>query len=313
MQIRDEASLFPITSDPVTPPLRWVGGKRWLVPALKVLWNSVQATDLCEPFMGGLAVAFGLRPQRAALSDFNRHVVNFYEHVAAGMSPNDIGGWPSLDAATFTSVRARFNELALGGGSATREAALLFYWLNRACYGGVCRFNKDGRFNVPFDPTGNYTIVDSFDDYASALAGWSIRHGDFRDSMPGAGSFLYVDPPYDDGFVGYNGEGFTWGDQLALADMIAAHDGPVVASNSATERIMALYAEKGFTVALLPSQRGFGVKAGEMFAYRGFTEAAGYEALSKVPVFDEAAPRDEAEPLMLNLFDAPDIQVPAAA
>jgi len=54
---------------PVRPPLKWAGGKRWLVPHLTELWKPYNDRRLVEPFCGGLAVALSLRPQRALLND----------------------------------------------------------------------------------------------------------------------------------------------------------------------------------------------------------------------------------------------------
>jgi DNA adenine methylase len=54
------------------PPLKWAGGKRWLVPHLIPLWQPHSYRRLVEPFCGGLAVALSLRPTRALLNDANR-------------------------------------------------------------------------------------------------------------------------------------------------------------------------------------------------------------------------------------------------
>src|SRR5713226_5337620 len=59
------------------PPLKWAGGKRWLVPHLMRLWMPHRARRLVEPLCRGLAVALGLSPARALLNDANAHVINF--------------------------------------------------------------------------------------------------------------------------------------------------------------------------------------------------------------------------------------------
>jgi DNA adenine methylase len=59
------------------PPLKWAGGKRWLVPHLRPLWEPFANRRLVEPFCGGLAVALGLMPDRALLNDRNPHLINF--------------------------------------------------------------------------------------------------------------------------------------------------------------------------------------------------------------------------------------------
>jgi len=65
----------------VRPPLKWAGGKRWQVLHLRPFWEPESARRLVEPFCGGLAVALGLRPERALLNDVNPHLINFYRHL----------------------------------------------------------------------------------------------------------------------------------------------------------------------------------------------------------------------------------------
>ncbi|MEO6667298.1 MAG: DNA adenine methylase, partial [Nitrospiria bacterium] len=70
---------------PIAPPLKWAGGKRWLLPVLARLWGGHEHRRLAEPFMGGLGVALGLGPMRALLNDSNPHVVNFYRQLRSGL------------------------------------------------------------------------------------------------------------------------------------------------------------------------------------------------------------------------------------
>src|SRR5215468_4408006 len=67
------------------PPLKWAGGKRWLVPELIGLWEPYRKRRYVEPFCGGLAGALGLLPSKALLNDVNPHLINFYEQVKRGL------------------------------------------------------------------------------------------------------------------------------------------------------------------------------------------------------------------------------------
>ena len=67
--------------------------------------------------------------------------------------------------------------------------------------------------------------------------------------------FIYADPPYDVEFTQYAKEGFTWDDQVRTAQWLTRHKGPVVLSNQATRRIVALYRQLGFTVQFLSAPR----------------------------------------------------------
>lgn len=68
------------------PPLKWAGGKRWLVSHLKSIWEANTKRRYVEPFCGGLAVVLGLQPKQALLNDVNPHLINFYRHVQNGLS-----------------------------------------------------------------------------------------------------------------------------------------------------------------------------------------------------------------------------------
>src|SRR5262245_20098145 len=127
------------------PPLKWAGGKRWQVPHLRPIWQPHARRRLVEPFCGGLAVALGLRPARALLNDANPHLINFYRWLQRGLTID----FPMENLASrFYAHRVRFNQLLADGNTASREAAGLFYYLNRTGFNGLCRFNKSGEFNV---------------------------------------------------------------------------------------------------------------------------------------------------------------------
>ena len=75
----------PVARTTLTPPLKWAGGKRWLVPTLLPLWQPYAQRQLVEPFVGGMAVTLGLQPVRALLNDTNPHLMNFYRWLQRGL------------------------------------------------------------------------------------------------------------------------------------------------------------------------------------------------------------------------------------
>ena len=115
------------------PPLKWAGGKRWLVPRLAGLWQPHSSRRYVEPFCGGLAAPLGLIPKRARLNDVNPHLINFYKHLQHGLA---ITIEMKNEAEGFYRQRDRFNELIENGKSPSSEAAQLFYYLNRTCQTG---------------------------------------------------------------------------------------------------------------------------------------------------------------------------------
>ena len=258
------------------PPLKWAGGKRWLLPHLEPLWAPNRERRLAEPFCGGLGVALGLRPERALLSDVNPHAVNFYLWLQRGLA---LDVRAENDETLYYAHRERFNALVLGGQGESREAAELFYYLNRTGYNGLCRFNRKGAFNVPFGRHARIHYVRDFLPYRDALAEWTFRCGDFATLALEPDDFLYADPPYDVQFVDYSKDGFSWDDQVRLAHWLARHPGPVVASNQATGRVLKLYRELGFTVRLLDAPRNISCTGDrspvkEMLATRGLAPEA---------------------------------------
>lgn len=241
------------TDAALKPPLKWAGGKRWLVEHVRPYWEQYRDRRYVEPFCGGLAMAIGLKPEYALLNDMNVHLVNFYEQLQRGLRMTIQTG---NDRDLYLRHRDRFNDLIRANACRSNESAQLFYFLNKTGYNGLCRFNKKGEFNVPF---GKYKQInyreEAFPDYTRTLADWKFVSGDFEHVEVRSGDFIYADPPYDVQFVQYSSYGFKWADQERLAGWLAAHDGPVILSNQATPRIMELYRDYGYFTKELPAPR----------------------------------------------------------
>ncbi len=242
-----------------------------MVPHLRPLWERHRGRRLVEPFCGGLAVTLGIMPSRALLNDVNPHLINFYRwlqrglHITLPMQNNE---------RMYYQYRERFNRLIQGGKAQSREAAELFYFLNRTGYNGLCRFNRNGEFNVPFGRYKRIPYVTDFSRYKSAFANWQFTAGDFQEVALEPDDFVYADPPYDVEFTQYAKEDFSWEDQVRLAEWLARHPGPVVLSNQATKRIVALYEDLGFELQFLQGPRriscnGDRTPAHEVLAMRG--------------------------------------------
>jgi DNA adenine methylase len=234
------------------PPLKWAGGKRWQVPHLLSLWTPHARRRLVEPFCGGLAVAMGLRPERALLNDANPHLINFYRWLQRGLQidlPMD------NRRAMFYRYRTRFNALLSTGRGDSIEAASLFYYLNRTGYNGLCRFNSRGEFNVPFGSYATINYVSDFKPYREPFATWTFTVGDIGSVALLPDDFVYADPPYDVDFTQYARGGFSWEDQERTAALLAVHPGPVVLVNQATERIEDLYRALGYDIGFLDGPR----------------------------------------------------------
>ena len=235
------------------PILKWAGGKTWLLSRLVDLYAQHRHRRLVEPFVGSMAVALGLCPQRALLADVNRDLVALHNRL------RDPRPFEFVEVTTdeqYKALRDRFNE-----SNNLVERGELFYALNRTGFNGVCRYNKSGIFNVPWGKQGRRgtapNLQREFPEHAAAIKNWEIIVADFSVVLVQLqhDDFLYIDPPYDGTFSDYAEGGFTWDEQERLAVEAAEHTGPIVASNSSTSRILKLYQDLGFAIELLDAPR----------------------------------------------------------
>jgi DNA adenine methylase len=267
-----QAQRFHQTPEILKPPLKWAGGKRWLIPYIKPLWQEHRRRRYVEPFCGGLAMALGLRPKHALLNDINSHLINFYRQLQHGLGVTiEVRNNEEL----FYRHRKRFNTLIHNGQQQSAEAAQLFYFLNRTCFNGLCRFNRSGEYNVPFGRYKTINYANDFMTYSTVFSAWEFTNHDFEEFPIQREDFIYADPPYDVEFTSYSAGGFSWDDQVRTAKWLALHKGPVILSNQATPRIVELYTQLGFHLEFMAAPRrisctGDRTAAREVLAKKGF-------------------------------------------
>ena len=252
------------------PPLKWAGGKRWQVRHLIEVWRAESHRRLVEPFCGGLAVTLGLLPDRALLNDINPPLINFYRWLKQGL----------VITLSMTNAKTRLlrapeavQQATCGRASRYGRSASLFYYLNRTGYNGLCRFNSRGGFNVPFGKYKNINYRTDFLEYKSIFAKWKLANTHFEALELRDDDFVYADPPYDVEFTQYSRGGFGWDEQLRTAEWLSKHEGPVILSNQATDRIVKLYESLKFRLKFLDAPRriscnGDRTPAPEVLAFR---------------------------------------------
>ncbi|WP_374267085.1 DNA adenine methylase [Zoogloea sp.] len=235
----------------IEPPLKWAGGKRWL--ARSYSWLFPKSYDrYLEPFFGGGAVFFALRPDRAVLSDKNARLVATYE--ALRDNPNGV-------IAALRAYASRHSDEFYYVARATPEAdaikeAARFLYLNRTCWNGLYRVNLKGEFNVPRGTKNNVILpTDDFDAVSKALLNAELSASDFSTtlSQARAGDFVFIDPPYtvarnNNGFLKYNEDIFSWADQERLkAEAVAAasRGASVLVLNAHHDSVSKLYSDAG--------------------------------------------------------------------
>lgn len=237
-----------MNNEQLVPFLKWAGGKRWLVASRPDLFRFYEERYI-EPFLGSGAVYFHIRPQRAILSDVNGDLIatysairDKYEAVECALLEHAVSH--SANYYYETRSRAPFDDV---------EKAARFIYLNRTCWNGLYRVNRNGDFNVPI---GTKTAVlmdaDAFGSASSLLTGAKIEREDFEATIKRAAEddFLFVDPPYTvkhnhNGFIKYNENLFSWEDQVRLRDALVHADrrgARILMTNADHDSIRELYA-----------------------------------------------------------------------
>jgi DNA adenine methylase len=232
----------------IYPPLRWAGGKRWFVKYLQSTWFGFQENRLVEPFCGGLSIALGLNPKKALLNDINPHLINFYQWLQKGfvLDRNYI-----FKPENYYFYRETFNNLITNSLANTQDGAALFFYLNRTCFNGLCRFNKEGKFNVPIGKLKTYNYSLDMESYKERFSSWVFSVGTFKNIVLSQNDFIFADPPYDVDFRNYSKDSFYWQDQEELIEWLSNHQGPIVLCNSATQRILDMYRSNGYELSIL--------------------------------------------------------------
>lgn len=234
-----------MTQTPSVPLIKWVGGKRKLLPELMAHLPNQKAVlsgraRYFEPFIGGAALFMHLQSLakrqggqlQATLNDFNPELVNLYRQVRD--NPGDLAVELErecyvLGREAFGLVRAWDREAEWERPSNAIRRAARFLYLNRTAFNGVWRVNSKGHFNVPF---GKYSFLrlpnrETLEGYAGLLKGVEIAQGDFQAAVASAkaGDVVYFDPPYAPvsataSFTGYTKDGFDAGMQHRLAALL---------------------------------------------------------------------------------------------
>lgn len=212
---------------PVRPFLKWAGNKYRIIERVKARLPA--GRRLVEPFVGSGAVFLNTDYPRYLLADGNKDLIDLYNTLkkegAVFIADCRKLFRPATNSAeTYYKLRAEFNAC-----TDTRRRALLFVYLNRHGYNGLCRYNAKGGFNVPF---GRYKHPYFPEQEMLAFHHKARRavfhHATFEQSLRRirSGDVVYCDPPYvplslSSSFTAYHADGFSLEQQQRLADIAA--------------------------------------------------------------------------------------------
>ena len=177
--------------------LKWAGGKYSLVDQINT--HLPQGKKLIEPFVGAGSVFLNSDFQQYVLNDINPDLINLYNLLKAQPDAliNDLKRYFSAEHNSeniYYGLREEFNQT-----DDKYYRALLFVYLNRHGYNGLCRYSLKGRFNVPF---GRYKrpYFPEREMFAFAEKSQKARFTclPFEKVFQHArkGSVIYCDPPY---------------------------------------------------------------------------------------------------------------------
>jgi DNA adenine methylase len=198
----------------LAPPIKCQGIKTKLVSDIKSLITSTEYTRWIEPFCGSCVVALNIQPNIALLTDTNVHIIRFYKDIQDRLvTPGTVKEYLGEHGAKlgnkgesyYYEVRERFN---------CTPSSHDFLFLNRACFNGVMRFNRQGHYNVPF-----CRKIDRFSQsYITKIANqvrsiadvihdsdWKFEVSNFQHTLSNAqaSDMVYADPPYAGRHVDY--------------------------------------------------------------------------------------------------------------
>ena len=238
----------------VLPFLKWVGGKRQIIPAIaEHLPKNIKV--YIEPFIGGGALLFYLQPKRAIINDFNSELINVYRVIK-----NDVENLildlnqHKNESDYFYKIRGIDRTEEIDKLTNTERASRIIY-LNKTCFNGLYRVNNSGEFNSPFGRYKNPNIIN--EPILKAVSNYlnnndvEIMNGDYLEVLQKAdkNSFVYLDPPYHPvsesaNFTGYIQGGWDTNDQIKLreaCDDLTKRGVRFLQSNSSTDFIREEY------------------------------------------------------------------------
>lgn len=264
----------------LSPILKWVGGKRQLLDIINPFIPK-KITTYVEPFVGGGAVFFDLKPKKAIINDSNWELMNVYNVVKN--NPHELLDYlidhdKNNNSDYFYEVRSWDREETYKDLSDVKKAARIIY-LNKTCFNGLFRVNKAGQFNASYDKYKNPNIINKPAIMAMHTFFNSndikIMSCDYTDALKGLrkGAFIYLDPPYlpisdSSSFTGYTNGEFSLEDQIGLRNKCEELDKrgiKFLLSNSDHPKIRELYQE--FDIVTVKARRTInskGNKRGEI-------------------------------------------------
>jgi len=204
--------------------LKWAGGKYALCEVINKMLPKGDC--LIEPFVGAGSVFLNSNFKRYILNDINQDLINLYKILQLTpeqfiIDANKLFNKQNNQADAYYELRNVFNNT-----QDSYQRSLLFLYLNRHGYNGLCRYNKSGGYNVPFGKYKKPYFPDKeLKIFAEKAQRATFVCENYRKTFARAksGDVIYCDPPYvplskTASFTSYAGNGFGLDEQADLAN-----------------------------------------------------------------------------------------------
>ncbi len=184
------------------PLVKWSGGKKDEIKRF-IQYVPEDYNLYLEPFIGGGSLFFHLNPKKAVITDVHKELIDLYkaiknnknEEIYQFMKDNN------NDPETYYEIRDNMviNDYV--------DNAKRFFYQRKTCYRGMLRYNKKGKFNIPFGryKTYNFEILKN-NNYNKLLHNTIVECKDFSyifENFNDEHNFMFLDPPYDSKFTDY--------------------------------------------------------------------------------------------------------------
>lgn len=226
----------------VKPFVKWAGGKSSLISQFNEYYpiELSKIEKYVEPFIGGGAILIDLLQRydikKAYALDINIDLINSYKVIKYDVDKlicnlmkvesEYLSLSDELRIDFYYNIRKKYNSYRLKEKEISVNRASEFIFLNRTCFNGLYRVNKDGDFNVPVGRYKNPTICDEKNllGLSKLIQNVEFEYGDYSKSEKyiDNSTFVYFDPPYrplniTSGFTSYTKEDFNDNNQKELA------------------------------------------------------------------------------------------------
>jgi len=262
--LRVVTSVSDTSRKSLSPIVKWSGGKSDEIK--NILKHIPEHKVYVEPFVGGGALYFHLNPQNAIINDIHPELIALYRTIGEGNVKNIkefMEAHPNEED-EYYRVRSINPQNDI-------EKACQFYYLRKTCFRGMLRYNKDGKFNIPYGKykTINYTDLDN-SEYETLLRRTTIMNGHFRDVFEACNTgseepedhFIFLDPPYDSEFKDYGYCSFGKEEHEELAKLFKTTRAKCLMVIGETDFINKLY--EGYIVEKYPKKYKFKIHSGRV-------------------------------------------------